>query len=98
MALSANGLSVRSFVDIKLKGSISTTGGLEYNYTLPVTSLHAFNNLNDWTPSGLIGLTKTVQMKSRTFKKTKLQVFWDFLSYQQLPKRSPILFRVGYAL
>jgi hypothetical protein len=35
-------------------------------------------------------------MKSRVFKKTKIQVLWDFLSYTQVPRTQAVLFRVGY--
>jgi hypothetical protein len=96
IAISWNGAGIRSFLDIKLKGSISATGGLEYNYTSPISSFHDIDHLSYWTPSGLIGVTKTISVKSKAFKKTKLQLLWDFLSYQQIPRRTPILFRVGY--
>jgi hypothetical protein len=39
---------------------------------------------------------KTVSVKSRVFKKTKLSLLWDFLSYQQMPKIQALVFRVGY--
>ena len=96
IALSNQGAGLRSYVDIKIKGSFSATGGLEYNYTLLNSSLQQMHDWSNWTPSGLIGLTKTVSVKSRALKKTKLQLLWDFLSYQQVPRTQPILFRVGY--
>ncbi|HMH20169.1 MAG TPA: hypothetical protein VK563_00265 [Puia sp.] len=96
IALTSQGAGIRSFLDIKIKASFSATGGLEYNYTTPFTSLQQVRHLNDWTQSGLIGVSKTVSMKSRVFKKTKLQLLWDFLSYQQIPRTQPILFRIGY--
>jgi hypothetical protein len=96
IAFSSQGMGLRSFLDIKIKGSFSASGGLEYNYTTPFTSLQIVRHLNYWTQSGLIGVTKTVSMKSRVFKKTKLQLLFDFLSYQQVPRTQPILFRIGY--
>ena len=96
IALSSQGVGLRSFLDIKIKGSFSATGGLEYNYTTPFTSYQQLKQLQYWTRSGLIGISKTVSMKSRVFKKTRLQLLWDFLSYQQVPKTQPVLFRVGY--
>jgi hypothetical protein len=96
IALSGQGAGLRSFIDIKIKGTWSATGGLEYNYTTPINSLQQISNLGDWTQSGLIGVSKTVAVKNRFFKQTKLQLLWDFLSYQQIPKTEPILFRVGY--
>jgi len=45
----------------------------------------------------LIGISKMVSLKTKFFKKTKLQLLWDFLSGDQLPIAQPILFRVGYS-
>ena len=83
-------------IDVAIKGSFSATGGFEYNYTTPFASYQDLRVWNDWTKSGLIGVTKTVSMKNRFFKKTNVQLLWDFLSYQQVPRTQPILFRVGY--
>ncbi|HTI07735.1 MAG TPA: hypothetical protein VL832_04235 [Puia sp.] len=96
IALSSQGAGLRSFIDIRIKGSFAATGGLEYNYTTPFTAYQQISQLKYWTQSGLIGISKTVSMKSHLFKKTSLQLLWDFLSYQQIPKTQPLLFRVGY--
>jgi hypothetical protein len=96
IALSNQGVGLRSFLQVPLKKSFSATGGFEYNYTTPFTSYQQLRQMQYWTKSGLIGVTKTVSMKSRVFKKTQLQLLWDFLSYRQIPKTQPILFRIGY--
>ncbi len=96
IALSSQGAGLRSFLDIKIKGSFSATGGLEYNYTTLINSLQDLKLTSNWTQSGLIGVTKTISVKNRFFKQTKLQLLWDFLSYQQVPKTQPLLFRIGY--
>ncbi len=96
VALSSQGVGLRSFLEVKVKSSWYATGGFEYNYTTPFTSFQDIREIQDWTKSGLIGVSKTVSMKSRFFKQTKLQLLWDFLSYQQVPKTQPILFRIGY--
>ena len=96
VALSSQGVGLRSFLEIKIKSSFSATGGFEYNYTTPFTSFQDIRQIERWTQSGLIGISKTVSMKSRFFKQTKLQLLWDFLSYQQVPKTQPIVFRIGY--
>jgi hypothetical protein len=93
---SSQGAGLRSFVDIKIKGSFSGTGGLEYNYTTPFRSIQQLRNLNYWSRSGLIGVAKTVSMKSRVFKKTKIELLWDFLSYQQVPRTQAVIFRIAY--
>jgi hypothetical protein len=98
VAFSSQGVGVRSFLDIGIKGSLSVTGGVEYNYAMPFNSFQQIRNLSYWTRSGLIGATKTMSIKSTVFKRTKLQILWDFLSYSQIPKTPPIVFRIGYNL
>ena len=96
IALSSQGVGLRSFLEIRIKSSFSATGGFEYNYATPFTSFQDIRQIERWTKSGLVGISKTVSMKSRVFKKTKLQLLWDFLSYQQVPKTQPVLFRIAY--
>ncbi|MDO6433188.1 hypothetical protein Q4E93_21440 [Flavitalea sp. BT771] len=96
IAFSSQGAGLRSFVDVRLKGSFSMTGGFEYNYTTPFSSYQQLRAWDNWTKSGLIGASKTVSMKSRVFKKTNVQLLWDFLSYQQRPRTQPVIFRIGY--
>jgi hypothetical protein len=96
IAFSSQGVGLRSFLQIKIKGSFSATGGFEYNYTTPFSSYQQLKQLQYWTKSGLLGVTKTVSVKSRVFRKTTLSLLWDFLSYQAVPKTQPVLFRVGY--
>lgn len=96
VAISGQGVGLRSFLQIAIKGGFSAMGGFEYNYTTPFTSYQQLKQLEYWTKSGLIGLSKTVSMKSRVFKKTQLQLLWDFLSYQQVPQTQPLVFRIGY--
>jgi hypothetical protein len=96
IAFTNEGVGLRSFLQIAVKGSFSATGGFEYNYTTPFTSYQQLKQIQYWTKSGLIGATKTVSLKSRVFKKTSLSLLWDFLSYQQVPRTQPILFRIGY--
>jgi hypothetical protein len=96
------GMGLRSYIDVKLKGSFYVTGGLEYNYqpigsdSLNTNSGMHWNEISSWSKSGLIGISKIVSVKSKFFKKTKLQLLFDFLSYQQVPRTQPIKFRVGY--
>jgi len=96
IVFSSQGVGLRSFLQVRIKGSFSASGGFEYNYTTPFVSYQQLKQLQYWTKSGLIGITKTVSMKNRVFKKTSVSLLWDFLSYQQVPKTQPILFRIGY--
>ena len=94
--MSSSGVGLRSYLDVRIKGSFSATGGYEYNHATPFASVQQLRRWNEWTASGLIGVTKTVSMKSRVFKKTKISLLWDFLSYQQMPRTQAVVFRVGY--
>jgi hypothetical protein len=93
--VSSEGVGLRSFLDIKAKGSIWITGGYELNY------LQAFSKFDDlkkpdvWQRSGLLGLTKKYKIGK---KQGNMQLLWDFLSYSQVPKAQAIKFRVGYRL
>ncbi len=94
--LSHQGAALRSFLDYKIKGSFFASGGFEYNYQPAVDSANV-HTPSAWTQSGLVGISKIVSLKSKVFKKTKLQLLWDFLSYQQVPRTQAIKFRVGYS-
>lgn len=94
--ISHQGIGFRSFLEWKIKGSFYAAGGFEYNYQKPFNSLQQLYGLDDWQQSGLAGISKIISVKSKLFKKTKLQLLWDFLSYQQRPASQPLKFRVGY--
>ncbi len=91
------GAGLRSFVDWKIKGSFWVNGGYEMNYQSEFNRIELLKDMNGWQQSGLVGLSKVVSLKTKFFKKTKLQLLWDFLSYQQVPRTQPIVFRLGYS-
>ncbi|HKO81342.1 MAG TPA: hypothetical protein VJU78_13145 [Chitinophagaceae bacterium] len=90
------GIGLRSFVDWKIKGSFWLSGGYEMNHRAEFKNIEQLRGLNAWQQSGLIGLSKVVSLKTKFFKKTKLQLLWDFLSYQNRPGSEALLFRIGY--
>jgi hypothetical protein len=92
------GIGLRSFIDWKIKGSFWMSGGYEMNYRNAFNRIDVLKDLDAWQQSGLIGLSKVISLKTKFFSKTKLQFLWDFMSYQQLPRTQPILFRVGYSI
>jgi hypothetical protein len=96
IALTSNGVGLRSFLNVKVKGSFFATAGLEYNYLTPFASFQQLKPIQYWTRSGLVGVTKTVSTKSKVFKQTTLSLLWDCLSYSQHPPTQAFLFRVGY--
>ena len=98
IAFSSQGVGLRSYIDIHLKKSFSLAGGYELNYLQPFAAFKDVPQLKNWTQSGLIGIEKTISLKSTVLKKTQVQLLWDFLSYYQLPQQPAFIFRVGYSL
>jgi hypothetical protein len=98
--ISSQGASARTFLESKIKGSFFLSGAYELNYReqLRITNGVVAPPSGGWGPqqSGLVGISKTVSVKSKLFKKTSVKLLWDFLSFQNLPRSQPIIFRVGY--
>lgn len=94
ISISSQGVGFRSFADIQAKKSFYLSGGFEYNYQ-PV-GWSVTGTVNSWQQSGLIGLSKIVSMNTKVFKKTKIQLLWDFLSYGQPRETQHFKFRAGY--
>lgn len=94
--MTSEGVGLRSYVDIKLKGSFKLSGGYEQNYRSSFGNLNQLPDFSSWQQSGLIGIGKTVSLKSKLFKQTSIKLLWDFLSYQQVPRTQAIVFRFGY--
>lgn len=93
---SHQGVGARSFIDWKLKGSLWISGGFEMNYRSEIRNITELKDYSAWQQSGLIGLSRKIPVETKFFKNTKLMLLWDFLSYQQVPRSEPLLFRVHY--
>lgn len=87
------GVGLRSFLDIKLKGSFWITGGYELNHQQEFNRIDELKDLNAWQRSGLVGLTRKYNIGKR---RGNLQLLWDFLSYSQMPRTQALKFRIGY--
>lgn len=92
--LTHQGIGVRSFVEWKLNGSFFVSGGYEQNYRAEFSRIDQLKELSAWQQSGLLGITK----KYRVSKKFKgnVQLMYDFLHAQQVPRGQPVVFRMGY--
>jgi hypothetical protein len=90
------GIGLRSFIDVKLKGSFWLTGGYEMNYRNGFSRFAELRDRSAWQESGLIGLSKVIDVRSKILKKTKLQLMWDMLHNRQVPRTAAVVFRVGY--
>jgi hypothetical protein len=90
------GVGLRSYVDLKIKGSFYVAGGYEQNYRAMINSIDQLRDYSAWQSSGLVGLSKRYQISKKM--KGEMKLLWDFLSYQQVPRTQAMLFRVGYSL
>ena len=96
LKVSYQGIGARSNLDWKLKGSMYITGGYEMNYRNLIRSMEQLRDYSTWQVSGLLGLSKRYQVSKKV--KGEVKLLWDFMSYQQVPRNQPVLFRVGYSL
>jgi hypothetical protein len=92
----SEGAGLRSYIDWKIKGSFWISGGYEQNYRTAFSCIEALRDQNAWQKSGLIGISKKISLKTKFLKQTNVRLYWDFLSYQQVPRTQPVVFRVGY--
>jgi hypothetical protein len=95
--LSSEGAGLRSFVDWKLKGSLWISGGYEMNYNPSLNNITLYGRQDIWQSSGLIGISKKMNIHSKWFKVSKLQLLYDFMATQHVPVSQPLLFRLGYS-
>jgi hypothetical protein len=94
--LSYEGVSARSYLDWKLKGSFWISAGYELNYQQTIASLQELKALDAWQQSALVGISKKYNI-SKKFK-GKMSLLWDGLSYRQQPRTQPLIFRFGYSI
>lgn len=94
--LTHEGLSLRSFIDYKLKGKLWLTGGVEYNYNSNFKNIEQLKNYSGWQQSILFGLSKKIAVGSKT--KMNMQLLFDGMYRKNTPETKPLLFRVGYSL
>lgn len=92
--LTNEGVGLRSFIDLRAKGSFWLSAGFEENYT------QAFKNLDDlhyqvnaWQKSALAGVMKKIRVGK---KEGNMQLLYDFLAMMQKPSAQPLKFRIGY--
>jgi hypothetical protein len=90
------GLGLRSFAEVKLKGQLYGVAGFEANYLSSFDKVSQLKDFEAWQQSGLAGISKKLMFGKKL--KGNIQLLWDFLSYQQIPRSQPFLFRVGYTL
>lgn len=94
--ITSEGVGLRSYVDMRLKGNLYISGGYEQNYRSAFENVGQLRELDAWQKSGLLGLSKRYKVSKKI--KGDIKLLWDFLSYQQIPRTQAVLFRIGYSL
>ncbi len=94
IAFTSQGVGLRSYVDIKAKGSMWITGVYEYNYLQQFAKLSDLHNIDIWQKSALLGLTKKYRIGKS--KEGNIQLLYDFLHKQEVPRGQALKFRIGY--
>lgn len=84
------GISLRSYIDVRLKNSWWISGGYEKNYWSRFNNINTLRNVA-WQQSGLIGITRKIKMPK---KEIKLQLLYDFLG-RYTTDSSPFILRWG---
>ena len=97
LSISHQGIGLRSFIDWKLKKQFFVSGGFEMNYNAGFKNINQLKNYSSWQQSGLVGITKKFNIKTKFFKATSVQLLYDMLYRQHIPVSQPILFRTGYS-
>ncbi len=93
---SNQGMSIRSYADIKTKWNFWISGGFEYNYFNAFNNLEELKNPDIWQKSALLGITKKYKIGGK--KEGKIQLLYDFLAAKQVPRLTALKFRLGYNL
>lgn len=88
------GLGIRLFAEVKLKGNFWFAGGSEMNYLAAFKKIEELKNLPAWRRSALAGLSKKYQ-----FKKARgdIKLLYDFLWTRNGPGGRPFVIRTGYS-
>lgn len=90
------GVGVRSFIDYRIKGSFWLSGGAEMNYRSKFNNFEILDDYAPWQKSALLGLSKKYQVSKKI--RGNMQLLYDFLYREQVPRTPSLLFRIGYTL
>jgi len=94
IAISHQGVGLRSFVDWKLKGTFFVNGGFEENYLSTFSHVEQLKSWKGWQGSALIGISKKYKISAKL--KGNIMVLYDFLAQRNVPSTSPVKLRMGY--
>jgi ribosome-associated translation inhibitor RaiA len=90
LALSSEGLSMRSFFDLRIKGGIYASGGLELQYNTRFYQLRQLQLREQWNQLALIGISKKMNLGKKAGAGISVQ--YNIFAHQQ-PASSPWVIR-----
>lgn len=94
ISITHEGLGMRSFVDYQVKGNIWLSGGAELNYRSRFSNFEILEDYSAWQKSALIGISKKYTVSNKL--NGSMQLLYDFLWKQQVPRTQALVFRIGY--
>lgn len=96
IAISHQGVGLRSFIDWKLKGTFFVNGGFEENYMSAISHFSQLSDLSGWQSSVLLGVSKKYKLNGKL--KGNMMVLYDFMAERNVPKTSAFKLRFGYTM
>ena len=87
-------LGLRSYMDWKIKKSYYVIGGYEENYMTAFSGIADLRSVSAWQPAALIGLERKYKISSKL--QGNVQLLYDALYAQEVPRGQAIKIRVGY--
>ncbi|SFM78604.1 Predicted nucleic acid-binding protein, contains Zn-ribbon domain [Chitinophaga sp. YR627] len=94
IAVSHQGVGLRSFADWKLKGTFFVNGGFEQNHVSTISRAGQLKDWSGWQGSALLGVSK--KYKAGPKLKGNIMLLYDFLAQRNTPATSPVKLRLGY--
>jgi len=90
------GIGVRTFLDWKIKGGFYASGSVEFMRNDGFKKISELQQYNLWQTSGLIGVSRKLNISSQFFSATKIQVLYDVFYNKKEPVSKPFVFRVEH--
>jgi len=90
------GIGVRAFLDWKIRGQFYASGSVEFMRNDGFKRVSELQQYNLLQTSGLIGVSKKLNISNQFFSATKIQVLYDVFYNKKEPVTKPFVFRIAY--
>ncbi|MBS1951226.1 MAG: hypothetical protein JST37_09515 [Bacteroidetes bacterium] len=90
------GIGMRTFLDWKIKGGFYASGSVEFMRNDGFKRVSELQQYNLLQTSGLIGVSKKLNISNQFFSATKIQVLYDVFYNKKEPVTKPFVFRIAY--